>query len=236
VRVCRDEDPIGTWSLRVRDQVKDEHNGTFISWTMQLWGSSIDPKKATLWQLPSDPSDSPPPEETQAPIIPPTAAATKTLVRPTAHLPEDHASAPGETHVLVPPPTSTDPYGDEGIDVDDSDDPFSDISPYVPGRVSKLLNSSTWVFVALGTIIVSVGASLAFFWMRSRKGARGGIRGGGYDFAPTTDDEDGIGLRMRRSGEERGRTLELYDAFALPEEEEEEGKYGDEAVSRSFLM
>ena len=48
----RDEDPVGTWTLRVKDRQTNGKNGTFNSWSMQLWGSAIDASKAELWKMP----------------------------------------------------------------------------------------------------------------------------------------------------------------------------------------
>ncbi|GAA5931166.1 hypothetical protein JCM3775_004952 [Rhodotorula graminis] len=100
-----DEDPIGTWTLRVRDRQNNRRSGKFYSYQLQLWGSAIDASIATPYQLPADADDQP---EDDVPVAVPTSAAadqstdklapTKTYVKPTAHLPDDHAEATGEAH------------------------------------------------------------------------------------------------------------------------------------------
>lgn len=260
----RDEDPVGTWTLRVKDRQTNGKNGTFNSWSMQLWGSAIDASKAELWKMPrpakgsqdeldeaeedADATGSEPLPEPSATPTEEAPAATKTYVKPTAHLPEDHKEAEGEAHSTfgepgyplpsvrpilddedeeyvgvkptwaegAPEPTS---IGDTGGDYYDEDSPG-----YLAG-MQRLLGSSTWLFVAAGTVVVFVAGVSAFFLMRRRPGARlgGGGRGGGYEFAPGTDEEDGLAMSgMRRTGSLRigdgpggGRTRELYDAFAL---------------------
>lgn len=71
-----------------------EYNGTFIGWDMMFWGSSIDPSKAQLFELPPDDEIFPPHVDPPAPVA--SATTTKTHTKPTAHLPDDHGTAEGE--------------------------------------------------------------------------------------------------------------------------------------------
>lgn len=255
--VARDEDPIGTWTLRVRDRQTNGKNGTFLGWSMQLWGSTIDASKAELWQVPGgaqeQDDDDEPADPTASPTDDPTATEspatepTNTYARPTVGLPDDHAEAPGEAHSTFgepgptptpidsssPPSQVTDSPGDLPLE-DDSDIFGDDASGYLAG-MSSLLGSSTWLFVAGGTIVIFVAAVSAFFFMRSRKSGRSG-RGGGYDFAPMTDDEEGLPMsamergrmRMGGGGSQSARTRDLYDAFALAESESEDEESDEE--------
>ena len=130
---------------------------------------------------------------------------------------------------------------------------FYDGTPGYLAGMSALVGSTTWMFVAGGLIIVFVAGVTAFFWMRKRPGQIG--RGGGYDFAPMTDEEDMPmsamergGLLGRGAGGEGGqsaRTRELFDAFALRSDDEDSSDdeddrkasrvaYTDEGVSSLF--
>lgn len=267
---------MGTWILRVKDQQSNGKNGTFNSWSMSLWGASIDASKATLWQLPPQPQDivRPPPVDSSSAVGTPTVVPviatlvpsplpTKSIPRPTEHLPEDHAEAPGEVHpTLLPTPSPTPlPSTEDPFDMDNDEE--DDEKSYLAG-LKSLVGSTTWIFVASGTIIVFVGAFTAFFWMKKRRTLARLGRSGGYDFAPTDEEEVPMGAldrgRVRLGGSTTmggggaGRTRDLYDAFAL-EESDEEGSdgddealvhrergrvkedvaYSDQAVSASFL-
>ncbi|TFY82973.1 hypothetical protein EWM64_g1044, partial [Hericium alpestre] len=90
-----DEDPLGDWTIRVSDQGAGGHNGTFLGWSLSLWGSVIDPaqvKEYVISQyekvLPSvlegTPTDGEP------------SSSSKAHPKPTEHLPGDHGDAEGE--------------------------------------------------------------------------------------------------------------------------------------------
>lgn len=225
-RLKRDENPVGTWTLRVKDKQNNGKTGTFEKWSMHLWGSAIDAAKATPYQLPDNwdyPPLPPMPSKTVAP------STTKTFAKPTAHLPGDHAEAEGEAHK---------PFGDHPTSApvpsptEQSSGHELQKPGYLAGIKSLAGQSPTWLFVAAGTVVVFIAGVSAFFVIRRRKGRRRAGRGGGdYDFAPTTDEEDhpmsslgrgGIHLSGANNGTGTGRTKDLYDAFALHDSEDDE--------------
>ena len=61
---------------------------------MVFWGSSIDPAKATKYEVPLIDYILPPPESDHSSH--PTPTSSKVHSKPTDHLPEDHGHAPGE--------------------------------------------------------------------------------------------------------------------------------------------
>lgn len=157
---------------------------------------------------------------------------TKTFIKPTAHLPDDHAEATGEAHSSfaedyhVPLPTATDSTnaGEQFDDIQGSyhlptatsiGDSLYDATPGYLAGVSALIGSTTWLFVAAGVIIVFVAGATAFFLLRRRSAQRGGAGRGGYAFAPATDfedyDEDDDEL-VPMSAMERGRVRLAGDA------------------------
>lgn len=262
---CRDEDPVGIWTLRVRDRQNNGKRGVFQAFSLALWGSSIDPALAKPYRLPVEGGgDEYEAIETETETVEPVPSTTmpivavettktqptKTHVKPTAHLPGDHGDVTGEAHSSfadgyhTPAPTETAAIS-EPAELDDIQgsylvpsttpitDSLYDATPGYLAGISALVGSTTWLFVAAGTIIVFIAGATAFFLLRRRSARRGGAGRGGYAFAPATDfedyDEDDDELvpmsamergRVRLGG--TGRTRELFNAFALDSEEEEE--------------
>lgn len=239
--VCyREEDPIGTWTLRVRDSQTNGKTGTFLNWSIQLWGSAIDASIAKPWEMEEDEVISPPDEipvsassivsttatvATTSTVVTPmitrpvAALPTKSLIKPTAHLPDDHAEATGARVDDVIPTTTavaSRPRPSHG-----ADRVPSDAAEDSSGYLKSIVGNRTWLFVAGGTIIIFIGA--VSFWLRKRRRASNIRSGGGYDFAPSNDDEMGMSALERgrvRLGGGRARTMDLYDAFALGDEDE----------------
>ncbi|WWD16394.1 hypothetical protein CI109_100820 [Kwoniella shandongensis] len=241
-----EEDPVGTWTIRVKDQVHPEKTGRFIAWSLQLWGEVIDPALAKTWA----PAEEGQPDEEETGSDPTAVVSQKP--KPTEHLPGDHGEASGEadkpglgsttdaplsaptdsTNEDITEPTSpTDADADEGF--------FSGIT--------TLASSSTWIAGA-GMIIVLAGAAVgAIFYYRVRRRRRnlfglanngeGGARGG---YAPVSDDMP-MGLlergRRKLGGKSAGGGMagskELYDAFGDGPSDEEDDE--DSADERSAL-
>lgn len=216
----RDEDPTGDWTIRVSDQAQAAKNGSFIGWELMLWGSALDASKAKPYVLPTTPSSPNPATPASSSV----SLSASVRPKPTANLPSDHASAPGETHkpslgqtnnaensTTVSPPTpsmSTTP--DEGY--------FS--------HMSDLLSSSTWLFGAVGAVAVFGSAAGIFFWRRRRARLRGAYAlAEGDDVAMGSMDPSAARLLSRTGGggNNSGRgTKELYDAFGEVSDEDEE--------------
>ena len=202
--LCRDEDPVGEWTIRVSDQNAEGHNGTFLGWSMTFWGSTIDASSAKVYELLNE-DDSPLPPDPKPPSsITPTN--TKTHPKPTAHLPGDHGDADGEAHQPAFPgqhdnasPSMT-PTPDEG---------------WFPG-LSKLESNQKWFFGALGAVVVFGLTAGVFFWRRRVAARRRANYASlaGNDLAMSTVSRDG---RPSRGA----RTKELYDAFGEVSDDED---------------
>lgn len=228
-----DESPIGEWKLRVFDPAHPNKVGNIYAWSMSLWGASTDPTKAVPWNFPEDSIEYheklPAAPDTTVIKLPPgyTSAAlpSKTssakLKKPTDHLPSDHGSAEGESHIDF-----TNHNGSTPIAVQPEAD---------TGYISGLKKNSTWVMVAGGLVVIFAGSLAAFFLMRKRKMGRGsgggdGGRGDGGGYESLANDEevamgelDDDAHRSRRGqGEKSRRTKELYDAFAEGSDEDDE--------------
>ncbi|GAA5931885.1 S8 family peptidase [Sporobolomyces koalae] len=292
-----DEDPVGVWTLRVRDTQDNGKTGTFYSWTMQLWGSTIDASKAKAYELPEEADQYPEdPLNTGSGIAKPSDIATatsesggqqtedplsptKAYVKPTVHLPDDHAEATGEAHssfggaypTLSPKPSTNDdddmvktpaelaeeennsehevsiPAYPSETGKSGSSSLYDQTPGYLSG-LSTLVGSTTWLFVAFGTIVIFVAGTTAFLVLRKRRAKSATGARGAFDFLPQSDfdedDEDGQGMpmgamergRVRLGDDEHGggggRTRELFNAFALHSDEEEEDDSDDESKRR----
>lgn len=218
-----DENPVGEWTIRVSDQVNEQQTGKFLGWTMTFWGSVIDPALAKLYDVPILEGTLPPlyPSEDETPVSSPSATTSKTIPKPTAHLPGDHGDAPGEANKPTFPGSnnSTDgkPAEDEAIPANTpSSTPTPDEGWF--SDLSTLMTSQTWFFVALGAVVLfGVGVGL-FFWRRSVR------RRQNYTSLPAGDDVAMSHVGGSRTGP---RSKELYAAF----DEDEDDEDADEETS-----
>ncbi|EJU05150.1 hypothetical protein DACRYDRAFT_113341 [Dacryopinax primogenitus] len=239
-----DENPIGDWKLIVHDQEDSDNNGSFLGWSMMLWGSVMDPAKAKLWKLPTSVSmdDLEPPETTTTskqatPTTDP--SKTKQLSKPTDHLPGDHTDQTGEadrpaftpkppgkpiqsgddTEVEEPPATST----SSGA----SSTPTTSLDTGYFDHIRDLLKSSKWL---IGTVVIVAlfitGAALYYWRRRSRR--RAAYKGVAGDEVAMSTMENGNG---NGNGNGVGRSKEVYDPFAVTASDEEEEDEADETVA-----
>jgi kexin len=177
-----------------------------------LWGSALDATKAKPYALPAAAT----PSESAAS----TSVSASVRPKPTANLPSDHASAPGETHkpslgqvgntqnsTTVSPPTpsmSTTP--DEGY--------FS--------HMSDLVSSSTWLFGAVGAVVLFGCGAGIFFWRRRQARLKGAYALAEGDDVPMGSMDPSATRLLSRSSGNSGRTKELYDAFGEVSDEEDD--------------
>ncbi len=227
----RDEVPVGEWKIRVSDQRNDNYVGSFLGWTMTIWGSVIDAGK-DMKSLVVSPDD----DENVFPPLPPNITttttssstvllptSTRTLGRPTDHLPEDHGHATGENSkpaftMTAGVGTSTEPAKPaENAATSATNVPTPDEGWF--SDLSNLVTNQIWFFVAIGAVsLFGIGAGL-FFWRRAvqrkRRANYSSLR---------NDDDVAMGALGRVSGGSRGppqRTKELYDAFGEVSDDED---------------
>ncbi|KAJ3510244.1 hypothetical protein NMY22_g16029 [Coprinellus aureogranulatus] len=79
------ENPLGEWKIRVSDQETEDQEGYFLGWNMILWGTSIDPQKAKLYEI--DRHDD---------LLPPSRNGTITPPRPTIPPPDSPDNHSGD--------------------------------------------------------------------------------------------------------------------------------------------
>lgn len=238
------------------DRINPLKNGTLTQWELVLWGESIDAAKAVPYQLPytepessEDDPDGDAPSSTISSAIPGTI--TKVFPKPTEHLPDDHVSAPGESHepglgnpalptdvTLVPTssPTAGSPITGGGTADEGKGDGIDSLS------------SGSWIFGAAGFVaLAGLSGAGFFFYRRYRRSGSGGFGGGGdgggggYGAVPGEEGDVAMGMlsgRRKRGGEGAGGprpagTKELYDAFGDASEEEDDYS-GDEGKALGY--
>ncbi|KAJ8496835.1 hypothetical protein ONZ51_g888 [Trametes cubensis] len=225
-----DENPVGDWTIRVSDQRKEEESGVFLGWTMTVWGSVLDAgKDIRLYQVPLvEDVLPPPPSENDDPVtITTTSTSSKTIPRPTEHLPGDHGDAEGEKHkpafssTVTPTPTSV--PTDVAEDVAEPTDSAAPTITATPDEgwfsdLSKLVENQMWFFVAIGAVaLFGIGVGV-FFWRRAvlrKRRANYSSLPGGDDMAMSALDRGASGSRPPR------QTKELYDAFGEVSDDED---------------
>ncbi|KAJ3985412.1 peptidase S8/S53 domain-containing protein [Lentinula detonsa] len=231
------ENPIGTWTIRVSDQSysKPESNGSFIGWSMVLWGTALDATKTRLYEYPTYEADSdrwifPPVEDNYSDDGNEVPSTTRLPTRPTEHLPGDHGTAEGEASNPAfggSSPSST-PTADEGY--------FADLS--------NLSSNRKWFGGAIAVVVLFGLSAAVYFWQRRRAIRRRMAYESlaGNDEVPMTSmiesDALGGGRRAGRNdstgngGAPRsGRTRELYDAFGEVSDSDDE----DDATEETRL-
>ncbi|EIW66475.1 kexin [Tremella mesenterica] len=217
-----DENPIGTWTIRVHDQGYADRTGRFIAWSLQLWGECVDPSLARLW-APAEEGEADE-EETGS------EEATATLSqkpKPTEHLPGDHGEASGEADK----PGLASPTPVPGEDITPPSDEEEHLDEGWFSGIESLGRSSTWIAGA-GMIIILLGSGVGmFFFFRSRRrknlfGLANDGEGARGVYVPVGEDVPmGLLGRLRKKGK---GTKELYDAFGDEESEEDEDEEEDE--------
>ena len=199
---------------------------------MSLWGSVADPQKEhkpyivpiedeVLPPLPSNTTD----DGTLSSILP-SSTSTKTIPRPTEHLPGDHGESDGENHKPAFSTTGAASPTKPAEDVAES----STASPSITATpdegwfsdLGKLASNQVWFFLAIGTVVIfGVGAGL-FFWRRAVR------RRAHYTSLPASED---VAMSSIGAGRATQRTKELYDAFGEVSDDEDDELEFEEAVS-----
>ncbi|CAO1625228.1 unnamed protein product [Sympodiomycopsis kandeliae] len=223
-----DESPLGEWTINVYDQAHPKKTGNFHGWAMTLWGQSIDASKAKPWNFPETSIEyhetlSSAPSTTHVQGAGSNPTDTYQLSKPTDHLPSDHGKQPGESHqdFTGGNKTHSQPEGDTG---------------YLTG----LKKSSTWMWVAVGIVLIFITSVSGFYIIRRRNATRRRNRSSATDYEflndqdddDDDDDDDNNEMRMNRldgsKAKRGGRTREIYDAFRTDlsddDDQEEEEK------------
>jgi kexin len=202
----------------VNDQ-GNEHTGSFLGWSLSLWGSAIDGSQAKQFVVPKLDAVFPPMHPDEADTHPAAsssiadaATSTRTKPKPTAALPSDHGSAEGEADrpafssapaasassaSASATPSAMEPTADEGW--------FADMD--------TLASNKRWFGGAAALVLLFLVGAGAFFWRRRRAVARRRAQ-----YASLGAGGAGDELPMRA----RGGTKELYDAFGTVSDDDDD--------------
>ncbi|KAI6784614.1 Protease-like protein [Emericellopsis cladophorae] len=239
------ESGVGKWTIIVKDNKVNNHQGVFVDWHLKLWGESIDADKATLLPMPN-PDDDADHDKTIVPTVtaePSTATAPprpdETFVHDTQ--PTDHPVRP--TKPAKPNPTQE----DKGSMTGQAEEASSEATPSSETWISWLPSlgaskaAQPWIYGALGLIVAfCIALGIALFIVRRRR-IKNDSRSN-YEFE-MLDEEESEGLTAGEKpagvagGRKKRRGGELYDAFAGGSEDEDEGsefdRYEDREPSQS---
>src|SRR5258708_7868612 len=204
----------------VSDQGSAAQNGTFLGWSMNLWGECIDPNRAKKFELSGT-------DEDQSALPPSATEKTKVHPKPTDNLPSDHATAEGETTKAAFPTATGEVDVVESTGMPDAPDEGTFDHFY------DLLSSSTWLIGAFGVVVLfSLGAGI-FFWRRrhwlQKRSTYSALSGGDDMRMRPMDNSARAGLL---SGEGSGNTRELDDAFGVLSDEEGHEEEDDQSALR----
>ena len=184
---CRNENPIGTWTIRVSDQEDERESGNFLGWSMTLWGSSIDPEKAKPYVLvDTDEMPFPPPALPSATESVDSSLPSATSVAESGSNPISPSAIPAtavSTHAYVP---SSSPQPSDWV---------SDGLEFV--------SDNSWTIGIVGIVLLFVIAGASVYLVRRRK------RGVQYTRVSDGTSED---LRMVSADSAGAGGTVLYDA------------------------
>lgn len=228
----RGESGVGTWTIIVKDDQINEHNGTFIDWHLKLWGESIDASKAVLLPMPSEHDDDNHDEIISTTTIAgatttvaPVSTATSLMANPTDHPDRPVNAKPSDTlDESLPTATGSAPA--------ETTTASSWLPSFFPtfGVSSK---TQIWIYGAAALILIFCSGLGVYLFLARRKRLRNNPRDE-WEFDLLEEDEaEGLNGGGKKGGKKGGkrRAGELYDAFAAgSEDESEEGEYldGDE--------
>ncbi|KAF6753853.1 kex protein [Ephemerocybe angulata] len=189
------ESPVGNWRIHVSDQELESEEGYFLGWNMQLWGESIDPAKAKLYEI-----------NKHDDLLPPFRNGSITPARPVIP-PHEGDPAPTETHTTL--------YGKPTDNL-----PHDSTTPPPPGWLSDLSKAKkNWLMGVVGGIILLNFAG-AIYYCRKHFGLWGCDPAATYTALPADETMPMANITGgRREGQGTGRRL--YDV--VEEEEGSDG-------------
>ncbi|KAH0832730.1 Kexin [Fonsecaea pedrosoi] len=227
------ESGIGNWTVIVKDSQKNEFNGTFIDWRLNLWGECINPQIQTLHPLPDEHDDD---HETATVIVSttsvePGAPPTGLPTTPTDHIDRPTKPKPTDATDSVVIVTATNTVSVPAATATVTGEPSEYSDGFLPSffptfGVSK--RTQIWIYGSIVLIILFCVGLGIYFLIQRRKRLRNNPRDA-YEFEMVGDaDEDEQQGLTARGGRVKGRARrggELYDAFAG---ESDDDLYSDE--------
>ncbi|KAH9930758.1 peptidase S8/S53 domain-containing protein [Fomitopsis serialis] len=196
-----DENPVGTWTIRVSDQAKEGQSGH------QQTRQDYDVPHVDTVLAPGSTEHSYP----STVISLPSATTTKQHSKPTDHLPDDHDTSQGDASKPAFPGSGGKPAGDAEASATSTPTPdegwFADLS--------NLVTNPLWFFIAVGAVIAFAISAGVYFWRRRVRMRQH------YTTLPASEDVAMGAIGGGGGGAGGQRTKELYDAFGELSDDDE---------------
>ncbi|WFC98294.1 kexin [Malassezia yamatoensis] len=206
------ENMVGDWRLQVSSHTdkaeKTPKTAAFAGWSLTLWGAAHDADKAVPWTFPKD-SEEYSLTLSGAPestvLHGPSRTATSTT-----QLHKPTKALPEDHHTLA---GETHKAFGNAVQRPEAD----------TGFLGSLNRQSMWIFVAGGAALVAGISLILYFYNRRRRMRR-------YEYLPTDENE----IHMRSMATDM-QARDLYDAFALDDDEDEleEDVHSKKSISSS---
>ncbi|KAI6861264.1 hypothetical protein KC323_g5924 [Hortaea werneckii] len=245
------ENPVGKWTVVVKDALVNEHKGSFTDWRLRLWGESIDGDNQDLLPMPTEHDDDDHDQDIHYPGATTTSVAMHNQTGAPPGNPSDHPNRPvnskvktSSTAVATPTQTILPPVEDEKPASSSSPSPSPSASPsptssptsehllpHIFPTFGVTKTTQAWIYGSLSLILIFLVAFGAWWYRQRRK--RHWMTRDDYSFEMVGHDEDdsrGDGTRAAAggaAGNGRPKAKQLYDAFA-PDSSEDE--FGDEEL------
>lgn len=202
------ENMVGTWRLQVSDHAEPQRErllpANFTGWSLTLWGSARDASKAVPWDFP---------EGTEEHRLTLSGAPVSTVL----HYPSSSATStmkfakptnalPDDHHTLLGETHKS--FGNQ-VQRPEAD----------TGYLGTVGRHPAWLAVAAGVALVA-GVTLLYFYRRRRAERR-------YEYLPSDENE----IRLAPMPTDGVQARDLYDAFALDDEDVDEEDRDEEALS-----
>lgn len=159
------EEATGDWKLHVFNADKEDFNGTFVDWSLMLWGECEDPSKAELFSYDSKPADNNEPKESSssAEVIQSSATVSSGIHETTSTSVVATVTSSSATSATSKPDTTV---GTEAPTAEPSGS--KEYDAFLPsfGMSSR---TSTWVYGSLLLIIIFVIGVCGYIFFYKKK-------------------------------------------------------------------
>jgi kexin len=240
------ENPIGKWTIIVKDTKVNDKAGTFTDWKLRLWGESIDASKAKLLPLPTEHDDDDHniiddhPAHTTSVNVP---SGTPNPANPSDMPTRPVNQKPTDTVAQSANPTSVMSSATASSTASSTSLPENFLpSPFPTFGVSK--RTQIWIYGSIGLIVLFCAGLGTYYIMARRKRAKESRDNYEFEILDDAEDDEGgaragmLNGAAGRKGRRAKRGGELYDAFAgesdedlLSESEDGDAPYRDRDVS-----
>ncbi|KAI7591948.1 hypothetical protein KC343_g18035, partial [Hortaea werneckii] len=202
------ENPVGKWTVVVKDALVNEHKGSFTDWRLRLWGESIDGDNQDLLPMPTEHDDDDHDQDIHYPGATTTSVAMHNQTGAPPGNPSDHPNRPvnskvktSSTATATPTQTILPPVEDEKPASSSSPSPSPSASPsptssptsehllpHIFPTFGVTKTTQAWIYGSLSLILIFLVAFGAWWYRQRRK--RHWMTRDDYSFEMVGHDED----------------------------------------------